>query len=97
MGEKKLNKIPWSDENEIYIAFTLGKAPYTWRTITILEYGQVSTKLRETEKQIKGRLHGRQKRDIRMVINKTTAAREISRIQRRLTSVIRSICGTHVK
>ena len=95
--EKKLNKIPWADADERYRAFTLGKGPHTWRTLTISEYGQLSTKLRETEKQIKGRLHGRQRRDMRMDINKATAAREKSRIQGRLTSVIRSICGTHVE
>jgi len=31
-----------------------------------------------------------------MDINKATAARDKSRLQGRLTSVIRSICGTHV-
>ena len=95
--EKKLNKIPWADADERYRAFTLGKGPHTWRTLTIPEYGQLTTRLRETEKQIKGRLHGRQRRDMRMDINKATAAREKSRIQGRLTSVIRSICGTHVE
>jgi hypothetical protein len=95
--EKKLNKIPWADADERYRAFTLGKGPHTWRTLTISEYGQLTTRLRETEKQIKGRLHGRQRRDMRMEINKATAAREKSRIQGRLTSVIRSICGTHVE
>jgi len=36
-------------------------------------------------------------RDMRMRINKATVAREKSRIQGRFTSVIRTICGTHVE
>jgi len=48
--EKKLNKIPWADADERYRAFTLGKGPHTWRTLTIPKYGQLPTKLRKTEK-----------------------------------------------
>jgi hypothetical protein len=95
--ESKLKKIPWKDADERIKAYAWGKGSYHWRLLTISDYGQLSLRLREEEKFIKGRLHGRQRRDMRMSINGATAAREKSRVQGKLTAVIRSICGTHTE
>jgi len=55
--EKELNKIPWEDADEKYKAFVWGKGTHTWKTFTIPEYGWLTTRLMETEKLFKGRIH----------------------------------------
>jgi len=78
-------------------AFTWGKGPHSWRILSISEYGRLAKELREVDKRIKGRLHGQQRRDVRIAINNAIAYREKSRIQGRLTSVIKLICVTQVE
>jgi len=101
MGEEEIADeiagIPLENADERYRAFLWGKGPHGWRILSIPKYGQLVPRLRETEKPIKKRLHDRQRRDMKMVINRATAAREKSTTQGRLTSVIQSICGTHVE
>jgi len=77
--ERKLNKIFWESADERYRAFLWGKGPHGWRILTIPEYGQLVPRLRETEKLIKGCLHGRQRRDMRMAINRATAGKSRGR------------------
>ena len=95
--EKKRRKIPWENAEERTRAFSWGQGPHHWRLLSFTDYGQLTRRLREEEKRVKGQLHGRQRRDMRQSINKATAAREKSRIQGRLTAVIRSIRGTHME
>ena len=62
------------------------------KVLSTSEYVSLASRLRKEEKLIKGQLRGR---EMRIAINKATAARKRSREQGRLSSVIKSICETH--
>ena len=74
--EKKLGKIPWASAEERIKAFSWGKGPWHWKLLLISEHRTLATHLREEEQLIKGKLHCRQRRDMQISMNKTTAARE---------------------
>ena len=89
--EATVFSLKWADKQDAYkIMDTGGRGPSYWRTLE--GYPKLVELVSEIER-IKKKLHGRQRTELRILINSAVAARELSREKGKLSLYLRALLG----
>ncbi len=93
--QEQLQQLTWPTPEDEEAAATIGGGPVHWKHLARTDYGNLVPLLRNLEKDIKKKMHGRKRSEWRHNINAQSAAREDARKKGKTAAVIRSIFGTH--
>ena len=89
--EATVFSLNWADKQDAYkIIDAGGRGPSYWRTL--VGYPRLVELVSEIER-IKKKLHGRQRTELRILINSAVAARELSRGKGKLSLYLRALLG----
>ena len=92
--EDKLKKLTWDDKTAHEEAHGMGKGPTHWRLVKRSEYHHLPRWLREMEKDIKKKMHGRQRSEDRKNMKNASADREKAVAAGKVGRALKSILGT---